>query len=96
MSEKMNIDQVAALSRLKLKSEEREKLSKDLEAILSYVDQLQELDTKNVEPTSHVLPLENVYRSDEVKPSNVHEDVLEHAPKREGSFFKVPKVIEGQ
>lgn len=95
MSERMNIDQVAELSRLKLKPEEREKLSKDLEAILSYVDQLQELDTKITEPTSHVLPLENVYRADEVKPSDVREEVLKHAPKREGSFFKVPKVIEG-
>lgn len=94
MASKMDIKQVADLARLNLRPEEKDKLSKDLESILAYVDQLQELDTKSVEPTSHVLPIENVFRKDEVCPSKVRDQVLEHAPKREGSFFKVPKVIE--
>ena len=94
MAHKIDIQQVAELARLNLKPDERAKLSKDLEAILAYVDQLQELDTKKVEPTSHVLPIGNVFRKDKVKISQIREKVLNHAPKREGKFFKVPKVIE--
>ena len=92
---KIDIQQIAELARLNLKPEERAKLSKDLEAILAYVDQLKELNTEKVEPTSHVLPLENVFREDRAKLSGVRDQVLERAPKREGKFFKVPKIIEG-
>ena len=88
------IEQIAELARLSLKPEEKEKLKKDLESILAYVEQLKSVPTDSVEPTSHVLNLENVYRSDEVRPSDVREAVLKHAPRREGNFFKVPKVIE--
>ena len=95
MSEKLDIEQIAQLARLNLKGAEKEKLAKDLQSILAYVDQLKELNTENVSPTSHVLPIENVFRKDEVKPSHVRDAVLEHAPKREVNFFKVPKVIEG-
>ena len=90
----INIDKVAELARLNLKPDERQKLAKDLGAILDYVKKLDALDTKGVEPTSHVLDLENVYRKDEVKPSNASEKALEHAPETEGSFFKVPKVVQ--
>ena len=93
MSPKINIDTIAELARLNLKPKEREKLAQDLEKILSYVDQLQELDTKQVPPTSHVLSMENVFRSDQAKRCEIREKVLDHAPKREGKFFKVPKVI---
>ena len=96
MSDKMNIDQVAELARLNLKPAERQKLASDLDKILAYVDQLRELKTDTVPPTTHALELENVFRRDKVIPSNVREDVLHYAPKREGNFFKVPKVIEGQ
>ena len=95
MSQKINIDQIAELARLSLKPDERAKLSKDLEEILAYVDQLQELKTDTIPPTSHVLPIENVFRKDSVKPSQVRAVVLKHAPKSEGKFFKVPKIIEG-
>ncbi|MBI4388328.1 MAG: Asp-tRNA(Asn)/Glu-tRNA(Gln) amidotransferase subunit GatC [Candidatus Omnitrophica bacterium] len=94
MAEEFNIDALAALSRIRLEPAEKAKLAKDLEKILGYVKELAALDTKNVEPTTHALPLENVFRPDEVKPSKVRDQVLDHAPKREGSFFKVPKVIE--
>ncbi len=88
------IEQIAELARLSLKPEEKEKLRKDLESILSYVEQLKGVPTEQAEPTSHVLNLENVFRKDEVKPCDIREDVLKHAPQREGNFFKVPKVIE--
>lgn len=93
MPQKIQIDPIAELARLQLKPEERAKLLKDLEDILAYVDQLQEVRTEGVEPTSHVLSIENVFRRDVVQPSEVSKDVLKHAPKREGQFFKVPKVI---
>ena len=88
------IEKIAELARLNLKPEEKAKLQKDMEAILGYVKKLDELDTQNVPPTSHVLNLENVFRADEVKPAEVCEEALDHAPAREGKFFKVPKVVE--
>lgn len=89
-----NIDKIAELARLSLKPEEKKKLEKDLESILGYVEKLNAIDTKNVQPTSHVLDLENVFRKDEVRPSEVREEALKRAPVREGNFFKVPKVVE--
>ena len=88
------IEQIAELARLSLKPEEKAKLQKDLESILAYVEQLKAVSTDHVEPTSHALNLENVFREDKARPSEVRDDVLKHAPTREGNFFKVPKVIE--
>ncbi len=89
-----HIDKVAELARLNLKSEEKSKLEKDLGAILDYVKKLDALDTQNVEPTSHVLDLENVYRKDEAKVSDAADKALEHAPHADGRFFKVPKIVQ--
>ncbi len=89
-----NINQVAKLARLKLAPDEGAKLAKDLGAILDYVKNLEKLDTQNVEPTSHVLNLENVYRPDEVKKSGARDKVLKHAPASDGFFFKVPKTVQ--
>lgn len=93
----MDIEKVALLARIKLKEDEKVKLQKDLDSILEYVAQLNELDTKNVEPTSHALNIENVYRKDEVKIWPVRDEVLKFAPMTaDGKYFKVPKVIEGE
>lgn len=89
-----NIERVAELARLNLKPEEKQKLAKDLGAILEYVKKLDALDTKGVEPTSHVLNMENVFRADEVKPSDAAEKALKHAPHADGRFFKVPKIVQ--
>lgn len=89
-----DIDKVAELARLSLRPEEKAKLSKDLNSILQYMKQLEALDTREVEPTSHVLNLENVFRKDEVKPSEVRDEALSHAPLKDGKFFKVPKTVE--
>lgn len=88
------IEKIAELARLNLSPGEKKKIQKDIESILAYVKKLESLDTKAVEPTSHVLDLENVFRPDEVKPSEVRDEALGHAPSREGNFFKVPKVVE--
>lgn len=90
----IDIHKVAKLSRLKLNAEEATKLAGDLGAILDYVKNLEKLDTKSVEPTSHVLNLENVYRADEVKKSTARDKVLKHAPASDGLFFKVPKTVQ--
>ncbi len=90
----INIDKIAELARLSLKPEEKAKIAGQLSAILDYVKNLDALDTKNVEPTSHVLNMENVFREDEVKSSNIRDKVLEHAPGKDGKFFKVPKTVE--
>lgn len=92
----INVDQISLLARIRLKEEEKKRLTRDLENILGYVKQLDELNTDAVEPTSHVLQIENVFRIDDARPQNVTEDALRHAPDREGRFFKVPKVIEGE
>ncbi len=89
-----DIEKVADLARLSLKPEEKAKLTGELSAILDYVKKLETLDTKNVEPTSHVLNIENVFREDEVKPSQVRDKALDHAPLKDGKFFKVPKTVE--
>jgi aspartyl-tRNA(Asn)/glutamyl-tRNA(Gln) amidotransferase subunit C len=88
------IEQVAELARLRLRPSEKEKLKKDLGSILAYVEQLKVVPTDSVEPTSHVLRLENVFREDKICPWDIREEVLKYAPHREGNFFKVPKVIE--
>jgi len=88
------VEYVSHLARLRLSEEEAEKFTSQLDQILSYFEKLQELDTSQVEPTSHPIPIVNAFREDEVKPSLDIEDVLANAPEKEGNFFKVPKIIE--
>ena len=88
-----DINKVAKLARLTLAPEEGVKLTQNLSAILDYVKNLEKLDTKDVEPTSHVLNLENVYRPDEAKKSLTRDKVLKYAPASDGFFFKVPKTV---
>jgi len=95
--DKKVVTKVALLSRLELNENERELYSSQLAAILSYIGKLNEIDTKNVQPTSHVLPnLKNVFRKDALKRSLDVADVLGNAPSKEGDFFRVPQVIEGK
>lgn len=88
------VEHVARLARLELSAEEKERFTHQLNDILQYVEKLKELDTDGVEPTAHVIPLQNVLREDAVRPSLDREDVLANAPDREEAFFKVPKIIE--
>ena len=85
---------IAHLSRIKLTEKELEKFVPQLENILAYVEKLNKVDIQNIEPTSHVLPLKNVYREDKIKKSPDVEEVLKIAPGRHENFFKVPRVIE--
>jgi len=88
------VEHVANLARLEVSESEKELFARQLDAILTYVEKLNELDTTGVEPTSHVLPIKNVLRADEVKPSLPPDDALRNAPERSGDFYRVPKIIE--
>lgn len=92
--ETQDIKYIARLARIRLKDEQLERLTKQMDKILDYVNQLTSLDTKDVSPTSHILGMKNVFRQDKVKPSIPKEEMLRLAPLKQGDFFKVPKVIE--
>jgi len=89
-----DVEHVARLARLELSAEEKERMRRELDGILSYIDKLQRLDTNGVEPTSHAVPLTNVMRDDVERPSLPQEDMLANAPDRHGELFRVPKIIE--
>ena len=91
---KEDVEKVAVLARLKFSEEEIEKFRSDLNRILDYINKLNELDTENVPPTSHVVEMKNVFREDEVGESLPIEDVLLNAPEKKDRFFVVPRVIE--
>lgn len=87
------VEHVALLARLNLSEDEKELFAEQLSSILQYVDQLNELDTSNVEPLYHILPIFNVFRADEVKSDTSREEILANASLVEDSQFKVPKII---
>jgi len=91
---KMDIEKVARLARLELSEDEKETFENQMEQILTYMEQLNRIDTTGVEPTSHAIPVYNVFRDDEVKPSFPREEVLAIAPEEEDGHFKVPRIIE--
>jgi aspartyl-tRNA(Asn)/glutamyl-tRNA(Gln) amidotransferase subunit C len=90
------VRRVALLARLKLSPEEEVLLQGQLSAILDYVKQLEELDVSGVEPMTHALAAGEglALRADEVRPSLAPEEALANAPAREGTCFKVPRIIE--
>ena len=85
----------AHLSRLAIPAAEKDAALKTLGDFLTYVDNLSDVDTKDVQPTTYALPIENVFRADEVCPSLSNEAALSNAPLHENGYFKVPKVLEG-
>jgi aspartyl-tRNA(Asn)/glutamyl-tRNA(Gln) amidotransferase subunit C len=87
------VQYVALLARLKLNEDERNRYAEQLGAILNYVDKLNELDTDNIEPLAHILPIYNIFRKDETKSSPAREEILSNAPLTEEGQFKVPKII---
>ena len=88
-----DVKKVAALSRLDLEPEEIETYTKQLEKILDYVAQLQEIDTDGIEPTTRAVEVVNVTREDIISSTKVREDILRLSPQREGEFFRVPKIL---
>ena len=85
---------VAKLARLTITDAEADKLTKDMQSILKYVEKLGELDVKDVPATAHAVPLDTLLRPDELKPCMPLETVMKNAPERIGDGFGVPKIIE--
>ena len=89
-----DIKYVAHLARLQLNPDEETKLGAQLGGILGYIERLKELDVTHIEPTAHAVPLVNVTRPDEVRPSLPHEEALRNAPAQANGLFMVPKIVE--
>lgn len=97
MTDKINPETaryIADLARIHLRENEVARLAGNLADILSYITKLEELDVSQIEPTSHVLPLKNVFRQDDVKPSLSQTDALKFSVSQQDGAFKVPLVIE--
>ena len=85
---------IAKLARLRFSEEDEERLVTQLSAVLDYIEKLNELDTSGVSPMSHVLDLHNVARNDVVNQRIARDEALKNAPDADGSYFRVPKVID--
>ncbi len=88
------VEYVANLARLEVTDKEKEKFTAQLNDILLYIDKLNELDTKGVEPMSHAIAVTNAFREDKILDSIGTEQTLANAPDTRGEFFRVPKVID--
>jgi aspartyl-tRNA(Asn)/glutamyl-tRNA(Gln) amidotransferase subunit C len=93
-SEDFDIKYVANLARIALSPDEEITLGAQLHQILGYIEKLKELDVSNVEPTAHAVPLTNVTRPDEPRPSLPPGDALRNAPSQANGLFLVPKIVE--
>ncbi len=89
-----DVEHVARLARLDLSAAEKERMRTELDGILAYIDKLRALDTRDVPPTSHAVPVTNVMRDDEERPSLPQEEMLANAPDPHRDLFRVPKIIE--
>ncbi|MCZ7399230.1 MAG: Asp-tRNA(Asn)/Glu-tRNA(Gln) amidotransferase subunit GatC [Candidatus Methanoperedens sp.] len=96
MIAKKDLEHIAWLSRLELSEEDMEKYTPRLNSVLDYFGELDEVDTEGVEPTYHVLPINNVFREDEINApakSLTQEEALSNAPKKQDGFFKAPRMM---
>ncbi len=90
---KKEVEHVANLARLNLSEGELETMTGQLDNILSYVDKLEELDTTDITPTTHVFSVSNAFREDVVRDSLDQSEAVKNGPQQNGEFFQVPKVI---
>lgn len=90
----IDVKYVAHLARIGLTPAEEQKLSAHLNSILGYIEKLKELDVTKVEPTAHAVPMVNVMRADEVRPSLPHDAAMSNAPAQANGLFLVPKIVE--
>lgn len=96
MSDKITdetIEYVGILAKLFLSGEEKEQAKEDMSRMLHYIDKLNELDTQGIEPVSHIFPIQNVLREDEVANGDSSDDILSNAPARKDQSFMVPKTV---
>lgn len=93
MIDREQVRKVALLARLDLTAEEEEQFTTQLGSILEYIEQLNELDVSDVEPTTRAIDVINVTRPDNLQPYPEREAILQSAPEQEGDYFKVPKIL---
>ena len=93
MIDREQVQKVAHLARLDLTPEEEEKFTSQLSSILEYFEQLSELDTDDVPPTTRAIDISNITRRDELQPDVEREALLNEAPEREDDFFRVPQIL---
>ncbi|HUD46809.1 MAG TPA: Asp-tRNA(Asn)/Glu-tRNA(Gln) amidotransferase subunit GatC [Candidatus Baltobacteraceae bacterium] len=94
MASDFDVKYVAHLARIALTPEEEEKFGAQLTHILGYVEKLNQLDVSQIEPTAHAVPLVNVFRPDEVRPSLSNQEALRNAPASANGLFMAPKIVE--
>ncbi len=93
MIDREQVRKVAHLARLELTEAEEEQFTRELGSILEYVEQLQELNTENVPPTTRAIDVSNITRADQLEPYPDREALLSNAPEQDGDYFKVPKIL---
>lgn len=94
LDKELDVEDIAHLARIKLSAAEIDSFKAQFSDILSYIDKLNKLDTSGVAPTSHILPVKNVFREDIVSESMTPEEALKNAPQKKNNLFKVPKIVE--
>jgi aspartyl-tRNA(Asn)/glutamyl-tRNA(Gln) amidotransferase subunit C len=87
------VDKIASLAKLEFNGSEKEEIAKDMNKMLDFVDKLQEVDTENVKPLIHITDEINVLREDVAKIEITQKEALKNAPKKDSTYFKIPKVI---
>jgi aspartyl-tRNA(Asn)/glutamyl-tRNA(Gln) amidotransferase subunit C len=87
------VQEIARLARLRLSEDEVVRMAHDLDAILTHIEQLRQLDTRAIEPMTHAVPFDCPFRADQVGEMLPVDEALRNAPRREDSFFAVPRVV---
>lgn len=90
---KEDVEHIAWLAHIELTEEEKEEFTEQFNRILEFFRKIDEVNTESIPPTYHVLDLTNVFRKDDVGEALPRESVLKNAPKREGRYFKSPKIV---
>ena len=93
MIDEENLKQIARLAKIELNEEEVKEFSPQIRSILALFDEIDEVETEDVEPTFHVFGLKNVFREDVASPSLAGEDAIKNAPKKERGYIKGPKIM---
>lgn len=96
MIDREQVHKVANLARLEMTAEEEEQMTAQISSILEYFQQLSELDTADVSPTTRAIDVSNVTRPDELQPYPDREALLSEAPEQDGDFFKVPQILQAE
>ncbi len=94
MIDRAQVQKVAFLARLELDEQEEERFTRQLQAILGYIEELQTLDTNGVAPTTRAIEVNNIARTDDLQPFENREGILDNAPARMEDFFRVPRIME--